>query len=83
VRFACSSSLIRLSSVELTGHILASKGSVFRSAYIWGSRCSGRSSVWVYNKIFIAAWLPRSCSRLIRVSARFVAPGLYIIKKLN
>jgi len=34
VRFAYSSLLIRLSSVELIGYILASKGSIFYSAYI-------------------------------------------------
>jgi len=69
--------------VELMGYISASKGSVFSSAYIRGLRCSGRSRVWVCNEIFIAAWLPRSCLCLIRASARFIAPGLYIIKKLN
>jgi len=34
VRFTYSSLLIRLSSVELIGYILASKESVFSSAYI-------------------------------------------------
>jgi len=34
VRFAYSSLLIRLSSVELIGYILASKEPVFSSAYI-------------------------------------------------
>ena len=81
--FACSSLSIRLSSMELIGYILVFKGSVFSSAYIQGLRCFSYSSIQVCNKIFIATQLPRSYLYLIRVSARFIAPSLYIIKKLN
>ena len=83
VRLACSSLLIRSSSIVLIGHILAFIGSVFSSAYIRGLRCSSRSIAWVYNELFTAIWLFRSYLRLIRASAQLVAPGLYIIMKLN
>ena len=83
VQFAYSSLLIRLSSIELIGYILASKESIFSSTYIWGLRCSSYSSAQVRNKIFTAIQSSISYLRLIRASARLVAPSLYIIRKLN
>jgi hypothetical protein len=54
--------------VESTGHISASKESVFSSARIQGLRCSGRSSVWIRNIIFAAScWVDcRLCGRCCR-----------------
>ena len=54
VRFAYSSLLIRSSSVESIGHILASKDSIFSSTCIQGLRYSGCNNIQVYNKIFTA-----------------------------
>ena len=76
---ACSSLLIRSSSKKSIGQISVSEGSVFNSACIWGLRCFSCNNVWVYKEVFTAICLFRSCSRLIRASARLVAPGLYII----
>jgi hypothetical protein len=67
--------------VGLMGHISALEDLVLSSFRIRGLRCSSCSSVWVRSKIFTAIWLFRSCLRLIRASARLVAPGLYIIRK--
>ena len=83
IQFAYSSSSIRSNSIELTRHISASKESVFSSAHIRGSRCSGYNNIWVRNEIFAAIQSSKSYSRLIRASARFIAPSLYIIRKLN
>ena len=74
---------MRLSSVVLIGHILASKDSIFNSTSIRGLRYSRCNNVWVHREVFIAIYLFRSCLRLIRASAWLVAPGLYIIMKLN
>ena len=74
IQFSYSSLLIRLSSIELIGHILASKESIFSSDYIQELRYSSYNSVQVYNKIFIAIQLSRSYLYLIRAPARFIAP---------
>src|SRR5947207_2542958 len=64
-------------------HSSAFKRSLSNSACIHGSKCSGPNNVWVHKAIFLAIWLSKPCSCLVGASAQFVAPGLYIIQKLN
>src|SRR5438045_454959 len=63
--------------------VLHLRGPCLNSACICGSKHSGPNNVRVCKAIFLAIWLSKSCSHLVRASAWFVAPGLYIIQKLN